>query len=81
MFYQFSFLVLFNNISYFIHPFNHKHICIGNIIFDTILIFLTQNTRFLIQRTNEMIIDCLSPYKRIAIRIGFDFYTSNKKNF
>ena len=48
MFCQFSFPVLFNDGSYFVHPFDHKHMCMGNIIFHTIFIFINQGVIFLI---------------------------------
>ncbi len=40
---QFLFPVLFNDIPYFLHSFEHKHMSMGNIVFDAIFIFIDQN--------------------------------------
>ena len=54
MFCQFSLPILFNDIPYFVHPFHHEHMGMGDVIFDVVFIFIHEKVIFLVQGINRI---------------------------
>jgi len=87
MFYKLSFSVLFDHFPDFIHSFDHKHLCISQLILCPIIILLQKSVIFFkklvdrIQKVCKMVIDASAPYKSITVGICLYLCTINKKFF
>ena len=87
MFYKLSFSVLFDHFPDFIHPFDHKHLCISLLVLCPIIILLQKRIIFFkklvdrVQKSCQMVIDASAPYKSITVRICLYLCTVNKKFF